>query len=218
MSKLNPKLILFDFDGTVADTGRGIFNCVGYAASAFGWALPDEEALRSFVGPPLLDSFRRVFGVSEEQALSAVEKYRELYSTEGMFQFDVYEGITQVIEAVRSEGIKTAVATSKPDRFIHLILEKAGLADLFDYVSAPLDKNGETAKTVLINRALDFLNIEPSFAVMVGDRHYDIEGAEKSGVRAVGVTWGYGSENELVCAGADYTVASPAELLALISA
>ena len=109
MSKLNPKLILFDFDGTVADTGRGIFNCVGYAASAFGWALPDEEALRSFVGPPLHDSFRRVFGVSEEQALSAVEKYRELYSTEGMFQFDVYEGITQVIEAVRSEGIKTAV-------------------------------------------------------------------------------------------------------------
>ncbi|MBO4894031.1 MAG: HAD hydrolase-like protein [Clostridia bacterium] len=79
MSKLNPKLILFDFDGTVADTGRGIFNCVGYAASAFGWALPDEEALRSFVGPPLHDSFRRVFGVSEEQALSAVEKYRELY-------------------------------------------------------------------------------------------------------------------------------------------
>ena len=63
-------------------------------------------------------------------------------STEGMFQFDVYEGITQVIEAVRSEGIKTAVATSKPDRFIHLILEKAGLADLFDYVSAPLERPG----------------------------------------------------------------------------
>lgn len=208
--------VLFDFDGTTADTGRGIFNCVKYAARAYGWKIPGDDVLRTFVGPPLHASFKRVFGVSEEEALAAVEKYRELYSTEGLLQFDLYDGITDVIKLLRENGFKTAVATSKPDRFIHTILGSAGIDGLFDYVSAPLDKNGDTSKAQLINRAVEALKAEKSKTVMVGDRRFDIEGAKEAGVKSIGVLWGYGSKDELENAGADYTVSSPGELIRLL--
>ena len=208
--------VLFDFDGTTADTGRGIFNCVRYAAGAFGWDVPGDDVLRTFVGPPLHTSFKRVFGITEEEALAAVEKYRELYSTEGLLQFDLYDGITDVIKELRANGFRTAVATAKPDRFIHRILSHAGIDSLFDYVSAPLDKNGDTSKAQLICRAVEALNAEKSKTIMVGDRLYDIAGAKAAGVASAGVLWGYGTKEELENAGADYTVSSPDELRRLL--
>ena len=208
--------VLFDFDGTTADTGRGIFNCVRYAAHSFGWDIPGDEVLRTFVGPPLHTSFKRVFNISEAEALKAVEKYRELYSAQGMLQFDLYDGITDVIPELRKSGVKTAVATSKPDRFIHRILAHAGIDCLFDCVSAPFDKNGDTSKAQLIERAVIALKAEKEHTVMIGDRKFDIEGAKEAGVKGVGVLWGYGSEDELVNAGADYIVSSPAELKRLL--
>lgn len=208
--------VLFDFDGTVADTGRGIFTCVKYAANFYGWPIPSDDILRTFIGPPLHDSFRDVFQVSEEQALAAVEKYRELYGDTGMLMFDLYDGMEDIIKDIRSAGTKLAIATSKPDRFIHRILAYAGIENQFDYISAPLDKNGDTSKAQLIKQTLDTLCVSKEQTVMIGDRCYDIEGAKKAGVMSIGITWGYGSEEELTSSGADYIVHSVDELHKII--
>lgn len=214
--KLPFDAVLFDFDGTIADTGRGIFNCIKYAADYYGWAYPDDEGLRSFVGPPLHVSFSRVFGLDEEQSLAAVEKYRERYRAGGMLELDIYDGIEELVKRLRSLGVKTAVVTSKPDRFIHRILAHYGIEGFFDCVCAPLDKNGDTSKCELINRAVGNLCCSKETTVMVGDRMYDIQGAKLAGVKSVGILWGYGTREELENAGADNISESVEELYNLL--
>ena len=90
------KLILFDFDGTVFDTGEGIMKSVQYAALAFGYDEPDYTALRCFVGPPLVESFMRRYGVDMEKARAMTAKYRERYSVQGLAECSVYPGVPEV--------------------------------------------------------------------------------------------------------------------------
>lgn len=195
--------VLFDWDGTVADTRPGIFNSVRYAIGQYGIADKPDDELRYFIGPPLYDGFEHVFGVSPELANELTDTYRVYYRDKGIFECNVYEGVGDLLRELHDAGVKTAVVSSKPKEFLDRLVEHFGLAEHLDAVVGPAMDNHNSNKTVLVNQALKELMLLPSTVAMIGDRHFDMEGAKAAGVNAVGVLYGYGTEEELCKAGAD---------------
>lgn len=208
--------VLFDFDGTFADTGEGMFESVQSAVKALGFEPLDGETLRRFVGPPVFDSFRRELGIDEARAEFAVMKYREAYAESGIFRFRIYDGNPELFEEIKKSGIKLGIASAKPQKFLIRIISHLGYEELFDYISAPADDKADPSKTKLILGAVEALKCEESRVLMVGDRHFDISGANGAGVDSIGVTFGYGSEEELREAGATFIAHSVAEVRDII--
>ena len=197
------RAVLFDWDGTVADTRPGIFNSVRYAIGQYGIADKPDDELRYFIGPPLYDGFEHVFGVSPELANELTDTYRVYYRDKGIFECNVYEGVGDLLRELHDAGVKTAVVSSKPKEFLDRLVEHFGLAEHLDAVVGPAMDNHNSNKTVLVNQALKELMLLPSTVAMIGDRHFDMGGAKAAGVSAVGVLYGYGTEEELCKAGAD---------------
>ena len=197
------RAVLFDWDGTVADTRPGIFNSVRYAIGQYGIADKPDDELRYFIGPPLYDGFEHVFGISPELANELTDTYRVYYRDKGIFECNIYDGVGDLLRKLHDAGVKTAVVSSKPKEFLDRLVEHFGLADHLDAVVGPAMDNHNSNKTVLVNQALKELMLLPSTVAMIGDRHFDMEGAKAAGVNAVGVLYGYGTEEELCKAGAD---------------
>lgn len=208
--------VFFDFDGTIADTGVGIFNSVRFAVAAMGFDPLPEDRLRTFIGPPVFDSFKRELGMTDEQSEKAVEKYRENYTRSGIYQLEMYPGIETLIKELKESGVKVAIASSKPEKFVIKLIDYLKIINLIDFIAAPESDNAPEGKAVLVERALKNLGIEKSKAVMVGDRYFDIDGANGAGIESIGVTFGYGSEEELQNAGATYLAANADEIRKLI--
>ena len=192
---------LFDLDGTLTASAEGIINCAKYALEKMGRKVPSDDAMRAFIGPPLVWSFMNVAGLSEDDAHHAVDVYRERYSVIGWKENSVYPGIAQLIRGIKKRGGKIALASAKPEKFCLQILEYFGLMPFFDRVSAISLTNHSAEKREIIMNALPD-EAERRNAVMVGDRIYDIEGAIEAGVDSVGVEYGYGSPDEFVKANA----------------
>lgn len=198
-------LILFDLDGTLTDPKEGITNCVKYALQHFGIEENDESTLLSFIGPPLYDSFRSLYGFSGEDANLAVEKYRERFSVTGLFENRVLDGASEILKSLKSAGKTTALATSKPLVFARQIVEKYGLLEHLDYVVGADLKGGINYKDEIINEVIRLAKPEDlSRVVIVGDRKHDVLGAKKCNISSIGVKCGYAEENELEDAGADF--------------
>jgi phosphoglycolate phosphatase len=206
------RAVLFDWDGTVADTRPGIFNSVRYAIGQYGIADKPDDELRYFIGPPLYDGFEHVFGVSPELANELTDTYRVYYRDKGIFECNVYDGVGDLLRELHDASVKTAVVSSKPKEFLDRLVEHFGLAEHLDAVVGPAMDNHNSNKTVLVNQALKELMLLPSTVAMIGDRHFDMEGAKAAGVNAVGVLYGYGTEEELCAAGADAVCEQVADL------
>ena len=207
------KYCLLDLDGTLTDPGIGITNSVMYSLKKFGIEVADRSELYSFIGPPLPDSFKRVFGFSEEQADRAVTYYREYFRDKGIFENVVYPGIPEALEQLKSKGVIVALATSKPYEFSVRILDHFDLMKYFDYVGAATMDGRISKKTDVIAHLLEEIgDVDKSTVLMVGDRNQDIDGAKANELHSAGVLWGYGSREELAGAGADYIIETPEEL------
>lgn len=194
------KAILFDLDGTLTDSGEGIINCASLALRHFGLPVPDREAMRVFVGPPLRDMFFK-FGVPGDRLDEAVEVYRSRYIPIGKFENTPYPGIHDLLAQLRQEGHSLYVATSKPEQMSMDILNKFELAQYFDLLAgATLDGSRDT-KADVIAYLLQQTGSDME-AIMVGDTVYDVVGAAHHGIPTIGVSWGYGSVPEMVEAGA----------------
>ena len=204
------KTALFDFDGTVFDTGEGIMKSVQYAAEAFGYSEPDWRALRSFVGPPLSESFAARYGVDSETAKAMTAKYRERYSVEGVNECELYPGVEQLVRELKSCGMNVAVATGKPTAFTVGILKSHGLEGLFDDVLGSEFDGTRGQKWEVITELLGRFGREG--AVMIGDRDNDVRGAKRCNIPCIGVSWGYAEPGELESAGAITVVNSVDEL------
>ena len=198
------KYLLFDLDGTLTDPKEGITNSVAYALEYYGIQVEDRDTLIPFIGPPLTDSFMEFYGFSKDQALLAVEKYREYFAGRGIFENRVYDGILPLMKELKEAGKLSILATSKPTVYAQKIVEKFGLSDyLADVQGSELDGT-RVKKEEVIRYAMEVNGIDPSDVIMVGDRKHDIEGAHGAGIPVIGVLFGYGSEEELTKAGADY--------------
>lgn len=213
------QIILFDLDGTLTESGEGITKCVQYALSRFGIDEPDLEKLQCFVGPPLLESFMEYAGLSREDAEKAVEYYRERYNTTGIYENRLYPKIRELLELLKVNDKILGVASSKPEVYVRKILEYFRVDGYFRVlVGSELDGR-RTGKAEVIEEALRRLDLDwqRDSVLMVGDREHDVKGARECGIQCIGVTYGYGTREELEKAGAVYIADSVEDLGILAS-
>lgn len=212
--------LLFDLDGTLTDPKEGITTCVQYALAAFGIDEPDLDKLEPFIGPPLKDSFMEFYQMTEEQAEAAIEKYRERFRDTGIFENEVYGGIYDLLRTMKAAGMHMAVVSSKPTVFVERILKHFKMDQYFEVVlGSELDGTRTKKAQVIIEVLRKFFGEKPiqyDQIYMIGDRKYDVEGARAFHIESVGVTYGYGSIEELKEAKADYIVQSVSELKKLL--
>lgn len=210
-------LILFDLDGTLTDPAEGITNSVRYALQKRGITVSDPTTLYPFIGPPLIDSFMKYYGFSKEEAIRAVDDYREYYADRGIWENRVYDGIPELLAALKQAGKTVCMATSKPEHFAKQIAAHFHIAPYFDLIAGSTMSETRTKKSEVITYALDLLGrTNPTGAIMIGDRCFDVDGAHETGMPCIGVTYGYGSVEELTEAGADALAASPSVLHKLL--
>lgn len=204
------KHILFDLDGTLTDSGVGIMNCAKLALEHYGIPIPGEAEMRTFVGPPLHESFIR-FGVPAEEAENAIKVYRSRYLTVGKFENFPYPGIPEMLAQLKQAGHKLYVATSKPETTSVEILEHFDLAKYFDLIcGASMDTSRSTKEAVIAYLLERTGHVENT--VMVGDTAFDVIGAKAHGIPTIGVAWGYGKTEDMENAGAAAIVHTPQEL------
>ena len=205
--------LLFDLDGTLTDPALGITNSVMYALKKFGITPPEREALYSFIGPPLIDSFMEYYALSAEDAKTAVAYYREYFRETGLLENVKYDGVDEMLSRLKAAGKTLLVATSKPEVFARRILDHFGLTQYFDFIAGALMDETRTRKHEVIAFALDSFPIpDKSRAIMIGDRKHDILGAKHEGIASLGVLYGFGSRSEHEEHCADYIAADVNEL------
>ena len=205
--------ILFDLDGTLTDPKEGITKSIQYALNKMGIVENDLEKLTPFIGPPLLPSFMEFYHFSEEEANQTLQFYRERFSVTGLFENEVYEGIEELLKNLKQSNYRLAVATSKPTVFAKRILDYFELSPYFEVIVGSELDGTRTAKGEVIAEVLKQMNIEnKDDCVMIGDRKHDLIGASENAIDSIGVTYGYGSQQELEEANATYIVHSVGSL------
>jgi phosphoglycolate phosphatase len=209
--------VFFDLDGTLTDPKPGITECIRYALSGLGRTPPPNDELTWCIGPPMPQSLGRLLDTTDDALIArGLALYRERFGAVGLFENALYPGIPEAVAAVRAAGFATYVATSKPHVYATRIVEHFGLATLFDRVyGSELDLT-RVDKADLIGYALAREGLDPARVVMIGDREHDMIGARRNGVRAIGVTYGYGSEAELRAHGAARLAHEPGDIPGLV--
>ncbi len=206
--------ILFDLDGTITDSGEGVMHGMEIVLRHYGLPVPDRQALRVIVGPPLRDSFLR-FGVRPDRTEEAIALYREFYLAQGWLENFVYPGLEPLLCSLRDLGCKLYVATSKPEKIAVQVLEHFGLAAYFTCICGASEDCTRDSKSQVIAYLLDRVETGSS-VVMIGDTHYDVQGAACFGIPTIGVAWGYGEVSSMEQAGALAVARDPQQLLAML--
>ena len=202
--------LLFALDGTLTDSTEGILGCLVYAIERMGFEVPEDT--NKFLGPPIRQSFAEFLGMNGEQVDEAVRIFRERYSDTGLFENRVYDGITGMLERLKSGGKRLMVATSKPQVYAVRIFERSGLAQYFEIVGGAELDGSRDYKDQVIEYVLAKAGItDRSSVLMIGYRRQDVLGAHKTGLKCMGILWGFGSMEELTQAGADYIARTPQE-------
>jgi len=208
-------IVFFDLDGTLVDSFEGLSNSYRHTFDAMGVARPPEAALRACVGPPLRGNLFRLLATRDTAVVeTAVAHFRAYYSTRGWAENRVYEGVRELLEAIRAAGRRLVITTGKPHVYAEKILAHEGLAAFFEAVIGPPLDAGRDDKAVLLAHELPARGLVFPGAPLVGDRREDVRAALANGLRPVGITWGYGDHAELTAAGARTILATPEEVRA----
>ena len=209
---MDVKYILFDLDGTLTDPKEGITKCVAYALSQYG-IIEDPDDLTRFIGPPLHVGLEDWYGFDEKKAFEAVAHYRVRFAEKGIYENRVLDGAHELLEKLKADGKVLTLCTSKPEFYARQILDHFDLMKYFDYVCGATLDGSRSLKADVVTYAIETSGItDKSQAVMVGDRHHDIDGGRANGIKTVGVLFGYGSRDELSSAGADEIASTMTEL------
>ena len=212
---MTKKAIFFDLDGTVTDSGEGIMNCATLALEHFGIPVPSREKMRVFVGPPLDQTFIK-FGIPADKTDEAIKVFRSRYTTVGKFENFPYPGVREMLQALKEQGHRLFVATSKPEIMANEVLEHFELAGFFEKIAGATLDGSRSHKADVITYLLG-LTGDVGQTLMVGDTAYDVIGAAAHGIPTIGVSWGYGTAEDMEKAGAIAIAHSMEELVALIN-
>ncbi|WP_081928736.1 HAD family hydrolase [Microvirga sp. BSC39] len=204
-------IALFDLDGTLTDPKTGITRSIQYALEKLGRPVPEADELTWMIGPPIFAGFTQLLG-GAEQVEDAVRLYRERYGDVGLYENEVYAGIPALLEDLRENGVRLYVATSKLQVFARRILDHFDLSRFFIEIYGSELDNRNADKRDLIRHIIEQERFDPTGAVMIGDRKHDAIGAKANGLASIGVTWGYGSRQELIEAGVACLVDAPQDL------
>jgi phosphoglycolate phosphatase len=209
--------LLFDLDGTVVDPREGITRSIAYALDKLGRPTPTEQALTAYIGPPLGEVFRSLLCTRDPGLIqNAVAAYRERFSDMGIVENRVYPGIEEALASLAARGFRLSIATSKPRVYAERIVQHHNLARYFNGVFGPTLADIHESKGAVIRRVLQNASCAAAMAVMIGDRKEDVVGARENGINAIGVTWGYGTREELC--DADVIVDTPHALISQLGA
>ncbi len=190
-------IFFFDLDGTLTDSAEGIVNSVLYALDKQSWPVPDRDALRRFIGPPLIDSFQSIAHMNETQAQRAIRDYRARYADIGLFENRVYDGIASMLDALQKAGKRSFMVTSKPEPYAARIADHFGLTPYFACIcDATLDGRINSKQSVVRLALKRAGQPDVSDVEMIGDRLHDIEGARACGIDCTYVLYGFGSREE----------------------
>ncbi len=207
------KAVLFDFDGTICDTGEGIMKSAAFALEAYGYpAVEDSNSLSCFIGPPLLITFQEKYGADPAAAEKLVKKFRERYTDTGIYESALYSGITPLLKKLKEDGFLLAIASSKPQEYIEKLLVHFKINKYFNAVAGVSFSADCEPKSDIIMRCLEKLGVTAGEALMVGDKKYDIDGARMNHMDGMGVLWGYGTPFEFIEAGAKFIAEKPDDI------
>lgn len=210
-------VILFDFDGTLVDSGPGILKYLKWAAEDLGYPEIPETDLNSFLGPPMQLELSSYYGIPKDEAQVIVEHYRSKYEVDGVLEAEVYAGVTDLLDALSEANFPLAIATSKPERTATAMLHNFDLAKYFTVITGDDHEGSRPSKAAVVTEAIIRLNnagISTASPLMVGDRHHDVIGAKANGIETAFARWGYGSPVE--SEGAAYVLNQPSDLLGII--
>ena len=189
--------ILFDLDGTLTDPFEGITKSVQYAAQHFGYDEPELENLRHFIGPPLREELRDTYNLTEEESYEAISLYRERFSTVGLFENKMFDGVPELLSALKQNGATLAIASSKPQKYVLQILEHFDILKYFNLVVGSEMDGTRTNKSECVAYALQLLgNIDLTHTVMIGDRYHDAHGALDSKIDVIAAGYGFSEDGE----------------------
>ena len=212
----NYDTVAFDLDGTLTDPKCGLTSAFAYGLRKIGLRVDDVESLKKFIGPPLRDSFRDEYGLSEQDADDALMLFREYFGVYGWWDNELYEGIHDLLASLKAAGKTLVLATSKPEVYSSKILKLFGLSDYFDFAEGASFDSSREKKCDVLEYALSMVGADSAegkrAAVLVGDTRFDAEGARLCGVDSIGVTYGYGTEAELLAEGATYIAKTVADV------
>ena len=192
------KSILFDLDGTITDSSEGIINSILYTLDKMDVTVEDKTILKKFVGPPLMDSFKKYYGFTNDEAELGLKLFREYFAVKGIFENRLFDGMNNLLKDLYEAGYQLLLATSKPVHFANQVLEYFNIDKYFSYVSAcPIDESN-TTKIEIIRQAMEHTITEnKEEIVMVGDTSFDVNGAKICGIDSIGVLYGTDGEDEL---------------------
>lgn len=210
--------IFFDLDGTLTDSGLGITRSIAYALEKLGQEIPDQGILEKFIGPPLADSFQIYTGLTAKEAQKGIDFYREYYSVTGIYENYLYTGILELLTTLKERGFEIYLTTSKPEFYAKKILTHFEIDKFFSGVFGASMDEKLSEKTEIIKNALNTITpkVNPEKTLMVGDRSYDILGAKDHGLHSCGVLYGFGTQEELKAAGAEFLIHKPLDLLTIL--
>jgi phosphoglycolate phosphatase len=210
---MNSAVLLFDLDGTLTDPKPGITGCIRFALDQLGVSCPADDVLVTFIGPPLRGTFAMLLDTLETARIEeAMGFYRQRFADTGLYENVVYDGVPDMLEQAGSLAAAAYVATSKPAVYAERIVNHFGLSRHFRKVYGPELDGRREDKAELLAWLLASEGVKPQAAVMIGDREADVRAAKANGLRSIGVLWGYGSEQELLDAGADVVCRTPSDL------
>ncbi len=208
--------ILFDLDGTLIDPVEGITNAAKFALEQLGITDVPQDSLNAFIGPPLTETFTSLFHLNDEDTLCAIMHFKEHFKEHGLHQNTLFPGIAHMLATLQLSGKRLYVATTKPMDFAQIILDDFGIAPYFTFIcGSPPDDVG-LPKDEVLSLLLSRTDVNAQNAVMVGDRRHDVSGAHAHNIPCVGVSYGYGGEEELRSADAEYVVHTVSELQDLL--
>lgn len=202
---MNYKYLIFDLDGTLTDSSPGIFNALRYAFREMGEAVPADEALRLFVGPPLIEPLTALYGFPMEKAEEFVRLFRVYYDKKGVYENSPYKGVPEMLSGLRAMGYTLAVATTKPERMAYRVTDHFDMTRFFSAIAGANSEHNSKADSIKL--VFDRLGIAPgkrNECLMIGDRRYDVKGAKTCGIDCLGVKYGFSNGDELEKAGAKY--------------
>lgn len=210
-------VIIFDLDGTLSDSGEGITKSVQYALEKMGVKEDNLDNLKHFVGPPLKEEIMISYGFTADKATEAVALYRERYIPIGIYETSLYDGVIELLKALKENDKIIAIGTSKPQKMAEEVLKYLNIDSYFDFVMGADLIGGKQSKADVLNALLDVLPIkDKSRMLMVGDTKYDVEGANALAIDCIGVSYGYGDKKDMLDLGAVTVVDKALELLEIL--